>query len=106
MLRLVLHSHLPLRIKVALYKELHPFLSHVRSTSIVRALLHITEEEDPSSIKHYPTDDRGSETCIVRRMYDITDQGPHEFLRNIAPMNERSPSLPNSPQRTPQGVSA
>ncbi|GBP92392.1 hypothetical protein EVAR_68444_1 [Eumeta japonica] len=29
---------------------------------------------------------------IARRMYDIAEQGPHKFLRNIAPMHERSPS--------------
>ncbi|GBP00860.1 hypothetical protein EVAR_2205_1 [Eumeta japonica] len=28
----------------------------------------------------------------ARWMYDLADQGPHEFLRNIAPMHERSPS--------------
>ncbi|GBP27931.1 hypothetical protein EVAR_83560_1 [Eumeta japonica] len=29
---------------------------------------------------------------IARRRYNITDQGPYEFLRNIAPIHERSPS--------------
>ncbi|GBP44218.1 hypothetical protein EVAR_22102_1 [Eumeta japonica] len=29
---------------------------------------------------------------IARRIYDIADQGPYEFLRNIAPMHEKSPS--------------
>ncbi|GBP22140.1 hypothetical protein EVAR_10649_1 [Eumeta japonica] len=41
---------------------------------------------------------------IARRMFDIADQDPYEFLRNIAPMQERSPSgrpLPRELIRTP-----
>ncbi|GBP58123.1 hypothetical protein EVAR_40667_1 [Eumeta japonica] len=41
---------------------------------------------------------------IARRMYDIADQGSHEFLRNIAPIHERSPSgrtLPRELIKTP-----
>ncbi|GBP78132.1 hypothetical protein EVAR_59926_1 [Eumeta japonica] len=41
---------------------------------------------------------------IARRMFDIADQGPHEFLRNIAPTHERSPSgrpLPREITKTP-----
>ncbi|GBP63037.1 hypothetical protein EVAR_87409_1 [Eumeta japonica] len=69
------------------------------------------KEEDPNPAEHHPTD-RGSgyvlndviarDLCIetveefiqriARRMFDIADQGPYEFLRNIAPMQERSPS--------------
>ncbi|GBP59030.1 hypothetical protein EVAR_15033_1 [Eumeta japonica] len=41
---------------------------------------------------------------IARRMFDIADQGPYEFLQNITPMQERSPSgrpLPRELLRTP-----
>ncbi|GBP02682.1 hypothetical protein EVAR_70509_1 [Eumeta japonica] len=30
--------------------------------------------------------------CITRWVYDIADQDPYEFLRNIAPIHDRSPS--------------
>ncbi|GBP07770.1 hypothetical protein EVAR_77972_1 [Eumeta japonica] len=57
-------SHLPLRAKLALYK------GYIRSrltcgTSMVRTLLHITEEEDPSPAEHRPTDDRGSGSVCI-----------------------------------------
>ncbi|GBP10257.1 hypothetical protein EVAR_77646_1 [Eumeta japonica] len=82
-----------------LVQGIHTFLTHVRNTSMIRALLHITEEEDPSLTKYRPTDDRGSGT-----MYDIADQGPHEFPSNIAPTHERSSSgrpLPREVLKTP-----
>ncbi|GBP18013.1 hypothetical protein EVAR_16958_1 [Eumeta japonica] len=55
---------------------------------MVRTLLRFTKE-DPSPAEHRPTDDRGSRTRIARRMFDIADQDPYEFLRNIAPTQER-----------------
>ncbi|GBP09967.1 hypothetical protein EVAR_92499_1 [Eumeta japonica] len=45
---------------------------------------------------------------IARRMFDIADQGPNEFLRNIAPTHERSPSgrpLPREITKTPPKLS-
>ncbi|GBP50494.1 hypothetical protein EVAR_25191_1 [Eumeta japonica] len=41
---------------------LHSFSTHVRSTSMVRTLLHIIEKEDPIPTEHRPMDDRESET--------------------------------------------
>ncbi|GBP74244.1 hypothetical protein EVAR_51642_1 [Eumeta japonica] len=106
-------------------QELYPFSTHVCSTSMVRALLHITEEEDPSpqniallmivgAGRYVLNDVIVRDVCIetveefiqriARRMYDIADQGPHEFLRNIAQMPERSPSgrpLPGELLKTP-----
>ncbi|GBP40558.1 hypothetical protein EVAR_7557_1 [Eumeta japonica] len=94
---------------------------------MVRTLLRIAKEEDASSAKHRPTDYCGSGTAwhvlndviardfcietveeyiqrIARQLYDIAEQSPHEFLRNIAPMYERSPSgrpLPRELNKTP-----
>ncbi|GBP41086.1 hypothetical protein EVAR_32908_1 [Eumeta japonica] len=53
---------------------------------------------------HHPTDNGRSGTRIACRMFDIADQGPYEFLRNITPTQEGSPSggpLPRELLKTP-----
>ncbi|GBP69448.1 hypothetical protein EVAR_48805_1 [Eumeta japonica] len=90
MLRPVLRSHLPLRTKIALYKgyicsrltiALRKIVGagrYVLNNAIARDLCTETVEEFIQRIAY--------------RMYVIADQGPYEFLRNIALTHERSPS--------------
>ncbi|GBP61935.1 hypothetical protein EVAR_44991_1 [Eumeta japonica] len=37
---------------------------------------------------------------IARRMYNIADQGPYEFLRNIVPVHERRRAADPSPENS------
>ncbi|GBP70614.1 hypothetical protein EVAR_98194_1 [Eumeta japonica] len=67
-----------------------PKLLYIRATSVLGSR---TQHQHEELTQH--------NTC---RMYDIADQGPHEFLRNIALMHERSPSarpLPREHLKTP-----
>ncbi|GBP76657.1 hypothetical protein EVAR_51142_1 [Eumeta japonica] len=125
MLRPVLRSHLPLRAKLALYK------GYIRSRLTYAApawyaLCSTTQRkriQAQQSIalrmivgagRYVLNDVIARDLCIetveefirriARRMFDIADQGPHEFLRNIAPTHERSPSgrpLPREITKTP-----
>ncbi|GBP74902.1 hypothetical protein EVAR_36087_1 [Eumeta japonica] len=125
MLRPVLGSHLPLRAKVALYKATS-VPAHVRSSSMVRTLFHFAKKriQGQQNIalrmvvgagRYVFNDVIARDLCIetveefiqriARRMFDIADQGPYEFLRNIAPMQERSPSGRPS-QRTTTNTSS
>ncbi|GBP26006.1 hypothetical protein EVAR_84566_1 [Eumeta japonica] len=56
---------------------LHTFPVNICGTSMVRTLLHITEEEDPSPAEHRPTDDRGSGSDRRGRIPDEKTPG-HE----------------------------
>ncbi|GBP81069.1 hypothetical protein EVAR_37195_1 [Eumeta japonica] len=96
-----------------------------RGFSMVRTLLRFAKEEGIQAQQNIPlrmivgagryvlNDVVSHDPCIetveefiqriVRRMFDIADQGPYEFLRNIAPTQERSPSgrpLPKELLRT------
>ncbi|GBP16260.1 hypothetical protein EVAR_93629_1 [Eumeta japonica] len=91
MLHPVFRLHLPFRAKVILYK------GYIRSRltyMIVGAgrfilnyviALDLRIETVEEFIQH-----------IARRMYNFDDQSPYEFLRNIAPMHERSLSADRS----------
>ncbi|GBP86543.1 RNA-directed DNA polymerase from mobile element jockey [Eumeta japonica] len=125
MLRPVLRSHLPLRAKLALYK------GYIRSRLTYAALawyaLCSTTQrkriQAQQSIalrmivgagRYVLNDVIARDLCIetveefirriARRMFDIADQGPHEFLRNVAPTHESSPSgrpFPREITKTP-----
>ncbi|GBP49623.1 hypothetical protein EVAR_37405_1 [Eumeta japonica] len=104
----VLWSHLPLRAKVVLYK------GHIRSRLTYAApswyaLCSASQRKRIQAQQNIAlrmivgaeryvliASDLCNETVeefiqrITCRMYDIADQGPFEFFRNIAPMHERS----------------
>ncbi|GBP23875.1 RNA polymerase II-associated protein 1 [Eumeta japonica] len=125
MLRPVLRSHLPLRAKVALYKGYirsrltyaAPAWYALCSSSQkkrIQAQQNITLRMIAGAGRYVLNDVIARDLCIetveefiqriARRMFDNADQGPYEFLRNIAPMQERSPSgrtLPRELTRTP-----
>ncbi|GBP62578.1 RNA-directed DNA polymerase from mobile element jockey [Eumeta japonica] len=113
MLRPVLRSHLPLRAKLALHKGYirsrltyaAPAWYALCSTSQkkrIQAQQSIALRMIVGTGRYVLNDviarDLRIETVeefirrIARRMFDFADQGPHEFLRNIAPTHERSPS--------------
>ncbi|GBP12038.1 hypothetical protein EVAR_5876_1 [Eumeta japonica] len=113
MLRLVLRSHLLLRAKLALYKGYirsrltyaAPAWYALCSTSQrkrIQARQSITLRIIVGVGRYVLNDAIARNLCIETveefiqriacRMFDIADQGPHEFLRNIAPTQERSSS--------------
>ncbi|GBP34307.1 RNA-directed DNA polymerase from mobile element jockey [Eumeta japonica] len=113
MLRPVLRSHLPLRAKVALYKgyirsrltyaaPAWYALCSISQKKRIQAQQNIALRMIAEAERYVLNDVIARDLCIetieefiqriARRMFDIADQGPYEFLRNIAPMQERSPS--------------
>ncbi|GBP91643.1 hypothetical protein EVAR_68277_1 [Eumeta japonica] len=125
MLRPVLRSHLPLRAKLALYKGYirsrltyaAPAWYALCSTSQrkrIQALQNIALRMIVGAGRYVLNSVIARDLCIetvkefiqriARQMFDIADQGPHEFLRNITPTHERSPSgrpLPRELVKTP-----
>ncbi|GBP33592.1 RNA-directed DNA polymerase from mobile element jockey [Eumeta japonica] len=120
MLRPVLRSHLPLRAKVALYKgyirsrltyaaPAWYALCSISQKKRIQAQQNITLRMIAGAGRYDLNDVIARDFCIetveefiqriARRMFDIADQGPYEFLRNIAPMQERSPSGRPPPER-------
>ncbi|GBP00078.1 hypothetical protein EVAR_74386_1 [Eumeta japonica] len=113
MMRPVLRSHLPLRVKVDLYKGyIRSRLTYVAPAwyalcsasqrkriqaqhniasrmvmEVGRYLLNVVIARDPciETVEEFIQ-------RIARPMYDIADQGLYEFLWNIAPTHKRSPS--------------
>ncbi|GBP37484.1 RNA-directed DNA polymerase from mobile element jockey [Eumeta japonica] len=124
MLRPVLRSHLPLRAKVAPYKGYirsrltyaAPAWYALYSASQrkkIQAQQNIALRMNVGAGRYVLNDVLARDLCIEsaeefiqrisRRIFDITDQGPYEFLQNIAPTQERSPSgrpLPRELLRT------
>ncbi|GBP92740.1 Probable RNA-directed DNA polymerase from transposon BS [Eumeta japonica] len=111
MLRPVLRSHLPLRAKVALYiGYIHSRLTFTATARYVlcsasqrkriQAQQNIAQRMIAGAGRYVLNDVIARDLCIetveefiqriARRMYDIENQGPYEFLRNIVPMHERS----------------
>ncbi|GBP28751.1 hypothetical protein EVAR_19793_1 [Eumeta japonica] len=109
----VLRSHLPLRAKLALYKgyircrityaapawyALCSTLQRKRIQAQQSIALRMIMEAGRYVLNDVIAHDLYIETVekfiqrIARWMFDIADQGPHEFFRNIAPTHERSPS--------------
>ncbi|GBP24135.1 hypothetical protein EVAR_27360_1 [Eumeta japonica] len=109
----VLQSYLPLLAKVALYKGYirscltyaAPAWYAICSTSQrkkIQTQQNIVLRMIVGAVRYVLNDVIAHDLCIktvqelihliARRMYDIADQGPYEFLRNIAPMHETSPS--------------
>ncbi|GBP96259.1 hypothetical protein EVAR_100507_1 [Eumeta japonica] len=125
MLRPVLRSHLPLRAKVALYiGYIHSRLTFTATARYVlcsasqrkriQAQQNIAQRMIAGAGRYVLNDVIARDLCIetveefiqriARRMYDIANQGPYEFLRNIVPMHERSLSgrhLPRELIKTP-----
>ncbi|GBP89112.1 RNA-directed DNA polymerase from mobile element jockey [Eumeta japonica] len=125
MLRPVLRSHLPLRAKVALYKGYIRFrltyavpasyaLCSASQRKRIQAQQNIALRIIVGAGRYVLNDVITRDLCIetveefiqriARQMYDSADQGPREFLRNIAPIRERSPSgrrLPRELIKTP-----
>ncbi|GBP30173.1 RNA-directed DNA polymerase from mobile element jockey [Eumeta japonica] len=125
MLRPVLRSHLPLRAKVALYKgyirsqltyaaPAWYALCSISQRKRIQAQQSIALRMIVGAGRYVLNDVIARDLCIetveefirriARRMFDFADQGPHEFLRNIALMHERSPSgrpLPREITKTP-----
>ncbi|GBP94377.1 hypothetical protein EVAR_102559_1 [Eumeta japonica] len=120
MLRPVLRSHLPLRAKVALYKgyirsrltyaaPAWYALCSISQKKRIQTQQNITLRMIAGAGRYVLNDVIARDLCIetveefiqriARRMFDIADQGPYEFLRNIAPMQERSPSGRPPPER-------
>ncbi|GBP78552.1 RNA-directed DNA polymerase from mobile element jockey [Eumeta japonica] len=109
MLRPVLRSHLPLRAKLALYKgyirsrltyaaPAWYVLCSISQRKRIQAQQSIALRMIVGAGRYVLNDviarDLRIETVeelirrIARRMFDFADQGPHEFLRNIAPTHE------------------
>ncbi|GBP21147.1 RNA-directed DNA polymerase from mobile element jockey [Eumeta japonica] len=125
MLRPVLRSHLPLRVKVTLYKgyirsrltyaaPAWYALCSISQKKRIQAQQNIALRMIVGAGRYVSNDVIARDLCIetveefiqriARRMFDIADQGPYEFLRNIAPMQESSSSgrpLPRELLRTP-----
>ncbi|GBP40031.1 Probable RNA-directed DNA polymerase from transposon X-element [Eumeta japonica] len=124
-LRPVLQSHLPLQAKMVLYKGYicsrltytAPAWYALCSTSQrkrIQAQQNIALRMMVGAGQYVLNEVIARDLCIeivkefiqhiARRMYDIADLGPHEFLWNITPMHERSPSdrpLPRELLKTP-----
>ncbi|GBP46902.1 hypothetical protein EVAR_37806_1 [Eumeta japonica] len=113
MVRPILRSHLPPRAKVALYKGyirsrltyIAPARYALCSTSqskrtqaqknitlrmIVGAGRYVLNDIIARDLRIEPVEEFIQH--LAGRKYDFADQGPHEFLRNIAPMHGRSPN--------------
>ncbi|GBP80927.1 hypothetical protein EVAR_56565_1 [Eumeta japonica] len=124
MLRPVLRSHIPFRAKVALYKDYIRFrltyaapawykLYSASQRKRIQDKQNIALRMIVGAGRYDLNDVIARDLCIetveefiqriARRIY-IADQVPYEFLRNIAPIHERSPSgrpLPRELIKTP-----